>query len=361
MKMVFFCPKCGARFEAPGALAGKHAVCKRCRGPLTIPSSAQSGVAGGNFRLQPAQESVVARPVTAAAVASAPARPRNWIEAVTSQVALQPLSVAAAPAVKKIAPSALDGPSFPGLYRVASAPSLPAVSSPSGRPGRPAGALTRAYRGQIGGLQGLLRWVSESSYLLSVPFLVLLVFGAVVHNHALAMLGATLVVLLNIGRLVAGIANLALIPFRDGLIQGILFLIPPISIFYCMANWKRVKKPLKRIIEPALTLAAVVAAFTFIPWLGGRLPEGDVKAQLTSGVQELRSGIENEMGNLPGKIQRLPQKAQELFKKGVEDAQKQPDEPQPPAAAPANPAPAGPLEQLRGVADQLKAIRQENP
>ena len=56
-------------------------------------------------------------------------------------------------------------------------------------------------------------------------------------------------VLLNIGRIVAGVANLAVIPLRDGL------------------NVKKFKKPLRRVIEPVVTIALVVLAFTFIPWL----------------------------------------------------------------------------------------------
>jgi hypothetical protein len=270
--------------------------------------------------------------------------------------------------LKKAVASPLDGPSFAGLYKVASAPSLPATTSPTGRPGRPAGALTRAYRGQIGGLQGVLRWVNDSAYLLSVPFIALLIFGAVVHNHALAMLGATLVVLLNTGRLVTGVANLALIPFRQSPIQGILVLIPPITIFYCMANWKKMKKPVKRVIEPTLTLAAVLAAFAFIPWLNGKQPKGDLKSQLTAGVEALESDVRQQVGDLPQNLQRLPREAEELLQKGTETLQKQTEgqarksEGAPPtSAAPASPPTPGPLDQPKGAADQLKAIREEKP
>jgi hypothetical protein len=302
-----------------------------------------------------------AEALPAAAGAAVLTRPRNWIDAVNSQVALRPLSMAVSPAMKKAIATPLDGPSFDGLYRVATAPSLPATTAPSGRPGKPAGILTRAYRGQIGGLQGLLRWVNDQAYLLSVPFIVLLIFGAVVHNHALAMMGATLVVALNIGRLVSGVANLVLIPFRENPIKGIFILIPPITIIYCLAHWKKLKKPFGRIIEPTLTILAVFAAFTFIPWLGGKLPQGDLKSQLTSGAKELESAIHKEMSNLPGNIQQLPQKAGEMLKKGTDSLRKAPEEEPSPGSTPANPAPPGPLDQLKGVADQLKAIREENP
>ena len=43
--------------------------------------------------------------------------------------------------------------------------------------------------------------------------------------------------------------NLAVIPFRDGI------------------NMKRLKKPLRRVIEPAITIGLVGLAFAFLPWL----------------------------------------------------------------------------------------------
>ena len=58
-----------------------------------------------------------------------------------------------------------------------------------------------------------------------------------------------MVVVLNIARLVSGLFNLAVIPFRDGI------------------NWKRLKKPMRRVIEPVVTIALVGLAFAFFPWL----------------------------------------------------------------------------------------------
>ena len=77
----------------------------------------------------------------------------------------------------------------------------------------------------------------------------LLLFGAVVRNRPMAVFGATVVVLLNIGRLVSGCANLAVIPLRDGF------------------DFQKMKRPFRRVIEPAITIGLVILAFTFIPWL----------------------------------------------------------------------------------------------
>ena len=78
-------------------------------------------------------------------------------------------------------------------------------------------AVVRIWRRQLGGIQKLFRKINQAAYLVSVPFLMILVFGAVVGSRQIALFGATAVVLLNIGRLVAGIANLAIVPFRDGI------------------------------------------------------------------------------------------------------------------------------------------------
>ena len=77
----------------------------------------------------------------------------------------------------------------------------------------------------------------------------ILLFGTAVKNRPLALFGATFVVLLNIGRLAAGAVNLAVVPLRDGL------------------NTRKIKKPVRRVVEPVLTIGLVVLAFTFIPWL----------------------------------------------------------------------------------------------
>jgi hypothetical protein len=280
--LVFHCEACGARFEVDPALAGKRARCQGCGARTRIPA-----------------------PRRAAAAAPAPVvppPPRNWVEAVNSQVGLAPLSEAAVPAFRRgSAPSPLDDASSSALYRVVSAPSLPAVG-PTGAPGRPAGALTLGYRRRLLGLQRGFRWLNENAYLVSVPFLVVLFLGLALRNRPLVYLAATVVVLLNLGRLVAGLGNLVVIPFRESPLKGLLFLLPPYTVYYLWANWARVRKPVMRIAEPALTLGLVVAAFGYVPFLagGGAPPKADVRARLEAGAEGLRQGMESKLERLPG-------------------------------------------------------------
>ena len=108
-------------------------------------------------------------------------------------------------------------------------------------------------------------------------------------------LGATAVIVLNIGRIVAGVANLAVIPFRESPIQGILFLIPPITFFYLYQNWHKVQQPVKRIVGPILTIALVAAAFVAEPWLRGEgKAKGSIQDQVKSGVGTLKKGVREQ-------------------------------------------------------------------
>ena len=95
----------------------------------------------------------------------------------------------------------------------------------------------------------------------------------------MALLGATAVVLLNIGRLVSGVANLAVVPLREGLAVN------------------RMKKPLRRVLEPVLTIGLVVLAFTFIPGLSrsGSVKKGTVAARLRAGVDALEEDMKAEV------------------------------------------------------------------
>ena len=96
--------------------------------------------------------------------------------------------------------AALDQPSVAGPYKMATAPSLPALKSARGKA---AGPLTRAYRQAVGWIEKIFRWLNQSAYLVSVPFLMCMILGLAVGSHSLMVLGATAVVLLNLGRIVA--------------------------------------------------------------------------------------------------------------------------------------------------------------
>ncbi len=154
----------------------------------------------------------------------------------------------------------------------------------------------RLWRRQLGSLQKIFRKISQAAYLVSVPFLMILLLGVAIRNRQMALFGATVVVLLNIGRLVAGAANLAVVPFRDGV------------------NPNKMRKPAWRVAEPALTIALVVLAFTFIPWLRhGGSARGSIAAQLRAGAEDLKKDMRGEVDRVVD-VEKLGAQAQEKLK-----------------------------------------------
>jgi hypothetical protein len=144
----------------------------------------------------------------------------------------------------------------------------------------------------MGKFQKFFRWLNESAYLVSVPFIMCILLGLAIQSHWLLVVGATVVVLLNIGRILAGLANLVVIPFRDSPLQGILFLIPPITFYYLWKNWPRVHRPVRRIAVPIATLGLVLLAFVAEAWLEGRArSRASVDDSLQPGARSMDAGL----------------------------------------------------------------------
>ena len=138
--------------------------------------------------------------------------------------------------------------------------------------------VLRVWRRQLGSVQKIFRKINQAAYLISVPFLMILLFGAVVENRPMALFGATVVVLLNIGRLVAGTRQPGRhpVPRRDRLEQD--------------------EEAARRVIEPAVTIGLVVLAFTFIPWLSsGQSAKGSIADRIRSGAQGLKKEMKGEV------------------------------------------------------------------
>jgi hypothetical protein len=291
MNIVFFCQSCGARFEVAEASAGKRGRCKQCGQMMSIPRAAEIASMVGMPALATAD--VGAGPRGEAGGAS------SWIASASSSVALAPLTVDRLPIGSKARPGKPTwdddlGDSKP--YKLAAPMPRTAGSS-----GKPVSGIKMLWRRGLGHVQKLFRWLNQTAYLVSVPFLMLIVLGVIMRSRPLALLGATVVILLSVGRIVAGVANIVVIPFRDGITRGILFLIPPFTFFYLAEHWRTLKKPTMRVVGPVVTIVLVVLALTFLPALrqGGK-PGGDMKTQLRTGVeslgQEMRSEVEKAEG-----------------------------------------------------------------
>jgi hypothetical protein len=237
MGIVFFCQSCGARFEVDPRMAGKKGRCTKCGQHMEIPHAEK-------IASMAAMPALAAAGVGTAAVGTA-APVGSALEADLSKIKLAPITVD-----RMRLPFGVKKPALPDL-ETDSKPYVLAKPLVEGRGRvRPQdNVVLMVWRQQIGGLQRLFRKLNEFAYLVSTPFLIVFLLGNVVRSRSLVMLAATVVVLLNVARLVAGGINLALVPLRDGL------------------DWKKLRKPVWRVAEPLLTMVFIGLAFLFVPWL----------------------------------------------------------------------------------------------
>jgi DNA-directed RNA polymerase subunit RPC12/RpoP len=253
MSIVFFCQSCGSRFDIDPGMAGKQGRCKKCGARMTVPKA-------------PVLEPV---PVGAGA-GSGPAS--GWLgELEASKVSLAPLTIDRQPGLKKPSMFAEDDLADSKPYLLAQ----PERRS-GGRPVSQVSGLKVFWRQRLGFVEKIFRSINQTAYLISVPFLMILLLGIMVRSHPLSNLGAIVVVLLNITRLVTGFINLVVIPFRDGI------------------NFKRLKKPIRRVVEPAITIGLVGLAFAFIPWLSkSDTSDATFSGQLRAGVRKIERKFED--------------------------------------------------------------------
>ncbi len=276
MGIVFYCQSCGARFEVDARMAGKKGHCKKCGQMMAIPRAEQIA----SMASMPA----LAMAGAGGASVSPGASIGSMLKADVSKIGLAPITIDRMPIGPK---SRKPGPSKPTAMSVLddgedSKPYMLAHPLPKGTD-RVQGQANNAlafWRRQIGVIQKLFRSLNETAYLLSIPFVVILLVGIVLKSRNVALFGATFAVVLNVGRIFAGIANLAAVPLRSGLDSG------------------KLKKPIRRVVEPVVTIGLILAAFTFIPWLSS-----DASSKGTIG-QRLRANAKGLRGEMKEKVRK---------------------------------------------------------
>jgi hypothetical protein len=276
MGIVFFCQSCGARFEVDLRMAGKRGHCKKCGQVMTIPRTEEIA----SMSAIPALAMAGGGASPAAAGPAGGASIQSALRAGISNINLAPLTVdrmSVGPMLfgrkKPAKPSPLDDAEDSKPYALAKP-----VRESRGAVRSHDNVVLRAWRGQLSWVNRVFRWINETAYLISVPFIMMLLLGVMVRNWPMAVLGAAVVVVLNIGRLVAGGAGLVVIPLRDGL------------------HWKKLKKPLQRVAEPALTIGLVVLAFLFIPFLStGKPSTKGVAGRINAGLEAMEKRALGEL------------------------------------------------------------------
>jgi hypothetical protein len=285
MSIVFFCQSCGARFDVEPRLAGKKGRCKYCGHVTKVPMAEELSAVFTLRPLEPAApgEAAIAPARTAAAVSSMP----DWLQQSMSKLGLVPITEDRMPIArnKGHAPSPLDDAFDSKPYKLVK---FSRKEARAARGGRPAGPLVRLWRGQLGTVQKVFRWLNESAYVVSIPFLIIFLFGTTIKDRNIALFGARFVVLLNVWALVAGIGNVAVVPLRDGL------------------NPRKLKKPFRRIAEPIVTTAVVILAFSFVPWLAGSgARAGSVTERLRAGARDIKQEVQSELDSVVDRAEKL--------------------------------------------------------
>ncbi|MFN0055608.1 MAG: hypothetical protein ACKV0T_25960 [Planctomycetales bacterium] len=342
MSISFSCDNCHSQFTVDSQLAGRSARCRKCGRKTQIPSDSSPGRPLVNWQQAGAGPALRgstavgggggARAQGAAGIGTAnggpPGRAERWLEAVNSQIGLKPVTM---PSIAAIRQRPRDEPEDDPRtsYKVV----LPRELRQKNRiTSRPAGMIKvgylqglRSYKNFWGNLAALFRWINETAYGLSIPFLILAIVGAIMNKHSLTVLGISVIVLLNIARLGSGLFNLAVIPFRDNPIKGVLFLFPPVTAYYMWTNRYRWRKPIRRVLSPLATLAVVIAAYVYIPWLNGNQEaRGKLEDRIGSAVRGIRQGISESTTEVGKKASELKDKAAEqLNQESIDKAKAQ--------------------------------------
>ncbi len=288
-KIEFNCSRCGTHFTVNAKMAGKTGRCKRCQHRMKIPKRrSESGdvAVSGRFHL--------------GAVAAATAALETGEEASSAYVVNTQADLAAVserlihhPGLKE-PEEAESGPYLMNRHQVKA---IKKRKKRKSRKSKPPGLGKRIYWKQTHGLLSLLSRLNDFAYLISLPFLLLVLMGILIPSRQLAVIGAAGVILPNIGRFAVNGFYLVVLPFRHGPLQGILFFIPPFTFYYLYKRWPRMKEATIQFLSPAIPIVCVVLAFTFVPWLrSGDVPEGaSLEDRIRSETATLRTDIEQQI------------------------------------------------------------------
>ncbi len=346
LKISFACPHCARTLVAEAAAAGRIGRCRHCGQRTTVPAAAEATAAAGSTPSSAGDwRAAVARQLPTAA--KAPAAPSADTDSGYQLRPLTPVDVPAlaesdwgnaelGPAIVGPVAKVLTAPTPAGPRRAAAPAQRPTAAphrgaSPSAQGGMadPAGAVVTAvgivfavlrttltwlvglvgalfgrpmpggsspmvvaYRSFFGLLGRWTAWISETSYTVSFILIILAVASGMIGRHSLAAWLCWAIVALNLVGIAGDLTSLVTLSFRKNPIQGTLFLVPPLTLYYLWSDWQRYRDTVIRMRTPLLTLAAVAVAYLFVPWLhGGSKEEGRIVAAVKRAVDTVEENV----------------------------------------------------------------------
>lgn len=332
MLLLFSCENCGKHFQVDESAHGKRGRCKNCGHVMRIP---QAGAAKAEhahtpgearphlpetpFRLSPAEpppDSVREIPVVrhAPVVPSHQREPRysygehdTEFEFIVDQAEVAAAISASPEELRRIREIEAFKRDSRGYKVVGDRGGL--FSFFGARGDRPASLLYVKWRAVITGILKVLRFIDSWAYLISVPFLVMVLFAIVTSSRGLVHAGAVVVVLVNYGRFWADLLAFFVRPFKDGPIQGLAFLFPPYTAYYLFAHWDRMKPILRRMLTSCIPIALVIVAYGFLPSVNPEVKDVQgVEARLKIGTEVLEKDIHGGLKQIEDELSGIDEK-----------------------------------------------------
>ncbi len=292
--IAFSCQRCATRFKVPDSLAGKKAHCKKCGQSLQVPQAraAVAAVAAtGLFRMgtvQPDQAPAPRTRQTESQPVGQPAAPSLRLAPIPSQDDLKPID----PKRERLWEED-DGVE----YELAKPVEVAAANAASLRT-QPRSSVVWGRGGIAEVLLIAIRKISDYTYLVSIPFLLLMLTAIILKQRELAITAGVIVVLLNLVRLCMDGFVLVTLAFKHGPVQGVLFFIPPFTFYYLSKRGKVMKEALSRFLGGALPIFGVLLLVILVPWL-----RGDESKDVDASIQDrLRNDLHDVRENIKTRI-----------------------------------------------------------
>ena len=337
MSIMFTCENCGKRFKVDERLQGRRGRCSHCGHVMRIPAAAFSehahtpaaatADADPLFKLSPPEPHPAVRAVLLPPAddvapqhpvgthhsvfnlpSSTPAtqqphanEPHVHFELLDDDVdpaSVAPVSPEIARGLQEIAEFEKDRRGYKIEGDRSGVFSFFGLREPG-----PASWVYTKWRAGVNSVLKLLRWVDTWAYLISVPFLILMILGIAAENMPLIHTGAVVVVLANYGRFWADLLAFFVRPYKDGPLHGLAFLFPPYMLYYLATRWDHMQKIVRRIAMSCIPIVFVVLIYAFLPSAN---PEAknvrSFAGKLTAGKRELDKEIESDLRDLEKKV-----------------------------------------------------------
>ena len=163
----------------------------------------------------------------------------------------------------------------------------------------PAGWLLVKWRKGVGLVLRGLRFVDDWAYLISVPFIVLIVFAIAIESRGLVHTGAVVVVLANYGRFWADLLAILVRPFKEGPVHGLAFLFPPYGIYYLWTRRDKFKSTFRRLLTSCIPIVLVVLAYAYLPFINPAAKDArSFPEKIRSGERELVNEIREDVNEI---------------------------------------------------------------